>query len=346
MKLLAADVGGTHARLATFRHTGGRPEKVREKTWPSEEIDGLDAVLGEYLADEDPRPDRACLALAGPVKNGSVRFPNLGWEVHRDALAEATGIPSLELLNDFDAVGHGVPLLTDDELATLQSGDAMPGAPIAVVGAGTGLGVAYLDRSTDPPRVRSSEGGHAEFAARDEAEWGLARFLVRERGRASWERVLSGRGLADVYRYLASTAFSPERSQVRDEMQGADPAGVISRHGMAGDDALSERALAMFVSAYGAFTGNVALMFGARGGVYVAGGIAPRILQAIRLGPFMDAFLDRGRMRAYVEQIPVSVVLNGDVGLLGAAAVAARAEGRGLKERREERHASGRVQSG
>lgn len=317
-------MGGTHARFATFRHTGGRPEKVREKNWPSEGIDGLGGVLREYLREEDPQPDGACLALAGPVKDGSVRFPNLGWEVQRDDLAQVTRISSLRLLNDFDAVGHGVPLLRRDELETLQEGEALPGAPVAVVGAGTGLGMAYLDRSTDPPTVRSSEGGHTDFAPRGEAEVGLARFLTRKRGRASWERVLSGRGLADVYRYLAESGHASERPDIREEMRDADPAEVISRHGMAGDDALCVHALEMFVSAYGSFAGNMALALGARGGVFVAGGIAPRILGAIRQGTFMDAFLDRGRMRGYVAGVPVSVVLNGDVGLLGAAAVAAR----------------------
>ncbi len=325
LKLLAADVGGTHARFATFRQTGDRPEKVRQKDWSSEELDGLGDVLRAYLEEEDPRPERACLALAGPVEDGRVRFPNLGWEVEQDELAEVTGIPSLRLINDFDAVGHGVPLLRGEELATLQEGETLADAPVTVVGAGTGLGVAYLDRATDPPTVHSSEGGHMDFAPRNEAEQGLARFLVRERGRASWERVLSGRGLADVYRYLVASGDAPERPDVREEMRDADPAEVISRHGLAGDDALSVRALEMFVSAYGSFAGNMALAFGARGGVFVAGGIAPRILDAIRGGPFMDAFLDRGRMREYVEGISVTVVLNGDVGLLGAAAVAARA---------------------
>ena len=325
--LLVADVGGTNTRLATFRRADGRPEKVRERTWRSADLDGLVGVLVEYVASEDSRPDGACLALAGPLENGTVRFPNLGWEVHRDDLAEAAGITSLSLLNDFDAIGHGVLLLRDDERLTLQSGDPVEGEPMAVVGAGTGLGVAYLDPSADPPRVYSTEGGHADFAPRDDVEWGLARYLRGKHGRASWERVLSGSGLADVYGYLADSGYAKESASVRAEMDDGDPAQVVSRHGLAHDDDLCERALQIFVSVYGSLAGNVALTIGARGGVFIAGGIAPRILDALRDGPFLRSFLERGRLREYVADMPLSVVLSGDVGLLGAASIAARSIG-------------------
>lgn len=322
--LLVADVGGTNARLATFRHTDGRPEKVRERIWPSADLDGLVGVVEEYVSSEDHRPAGACLALAGPVENGTVRFPNLGWEVHRDDLARAAGITSLSILNDFDAIGHGVLLLREDERFTLQAGAPVEGAPVAVVGAGTGLGVAYLDPSTDPPRVHSTEGGHADFAPRDAVEWGLARYLRSKHGRASWERVLSGSGLADVYRYLADSGYAKERASVREEMEENDPAQVVSQHGLAHDDALCERAVELFVSVYGSLAGNVALGVGALGGVFIAGGIAPRLLEVLRAGPFLKSFLERGRLREYVAAIPVSVVLTGDVGLLGAASIAAR----------------------
>jgi len=323
--LLTADVGGTHTRLATFRHADGRPEKVRERTWPSSELNGLASAVREYVGNEDTPPEGACLALAGPVENGAVRFPNLGWEVHRDDLADAAGVASLTLLNDFDAIGHGVLLLHDGELMTLAEGTQVDGAPIGVVGAGTGLGVAYLDPSGDSPKVYSSEGGHTDFAPRDETGWGLARYLTQRYGRASWERVLSGRGLADIYRYLVSSGYAEEQPSVRAEMHEDDPAEVVSRHGLDHDDRLCERALELFVSEYGALAGNVSLMLGARGGVFVAGGIAPKIREALREGPFMTSFREQGRMRDYVEKIPVRVVLSGDVGLLGAAAVAARA---------------------
>ncbi|HKK27454.1 MAG TPA: glucokinase [Gemmatimonadota bacterium] len=325
MSILAGDIGGTHARLATFEAGEERPRKVREETWPSPEYDALLPILEAYLEEEDERPGCACLALAGPVEDGVCRLPNLGWEVDEAELSRETGIGSLRLINDFDAIGHGILVLEDDSLAVLQEGEALEGAPIAVVGAGTGLGVGYIDPAARPPRVYSSEGGHADFAPRDERECELARFLAGRHGRASWERVLSGEGLADIYRWLRGRDPSAEREAVREEMEEDDPAAVVSRHGLAGDDPLSARALRAFVSAYGAQAGNLALTFGARGGVFVAGGIAPKILEALRGGPFLEAFLAKGRMREYVADIPVRVVLDEDVGLLGSAAAAASA---------------------
>ncbi len=323
MKVLAGDIGGTHARLATYGASSGRrPEKLREDRWPSPEYDALEPIVQAFLSEEEDVPERACFGLAGPVEDGRSRLPNLDWVVAEEDLQRATGIGRVRLLNDFDAIGHGVLLLDPEELVVLQPGEPMKGAPVGLVGAGTGLGVGYLDPSIDPPRVYSSEGGHAGFAPRDEVERRLAAFLAERYGRASRERVLSGDGLADIYRYLREAGDPPERAEVRGEMEEEDPAAVVSRHGLAGDDRLCERALSLFVRCYGAVAGDVALTIGARGGVYVAGGIAPKLLPALRDGRFMDAFRDKGRMRAYMEAIPVRVILDEDVGLLGAAAAA------------------------
>jgi len=328
VRVLAGDVGGTHARLATFRVDDGRPSLVREASWPSEDYDGLAPIVRAFLEQEEGGGDRsfdaACFGVAGPVDDGSVRLPNLGWTLEAAELEEATGIPSIRLLNDFDAIGHGALLLGDDELEVLQEGEAKPGAPIALIGAGTGLGVGHVDPAPDPPRVYSAEGGHAAFAPRNEAEWKLARYLTRKYGRASRERVLSGEGLEDLYHHLVDVGFAPEGAAVRDEIRESDdPAAVVSEHALAEDDLLCERALGLFVEIYGAVAGDVALTVGARGGLFVAGGIAPKILPALRTGRFMDAFLDKGRMRAYVEEIPVRVILDEDVGLRGAARAAA-----------------------
>lgn len=322
MRILAADVGATNARFATFRARERGLEKLRERVWPSTEHDGIGSLLRAYLADEERPPERACLALAGPVADGTARLSNLGWVVRREEAAAVAGVPSLRLINDFLAIGHGISLLEERDLVVLQEGDPVPGAPRAILGAGTGLGVAYVDGAARPPRVFPSEGGHAEFAPRDEAERALARFLAERYGRASRERVLSGPGLVDVYRHLASAGFAEERPAVRRELEEGDQGATISRHGLAGDDPLSVRALEMFVSVYGAVAGDLALTLGARGGVVVAGGIAPRILDALRRGPFLASFLAKGRLRDYVAAIPVRVVVNGDVGLLGAAWVA------------------------
>lgn len=327
MRVLAGDIGGTHARLATFRVGDGRPEKLREDRWPSSDYDGLEPIVQAFLEEESEVPERACLGLAGPVEQGRCTLPNLGWEVVAADLERATGIGRVRLLNDFDAIGHGVLFLEPSELAVLQRGEPEAGAPVALVGAGTGLGVGYLDPSVDPPRVYSSEGGHAGFAPRDEVERGLAAWLAARHGHASRERVLSGDGLADVYRYLRESGGTAERDEVRAEMEAEDAAAVVSKHGLAKDDALCEKALGRFVSCYGAAAGDVALTLGARGGVYVAGGIAPKILPALREGPFMESFRDKGRMRGYLAAVPVHVVLYEDVGLLGAAAAAGHEPG-------------------
>lgn len=325
MKVLAADVGGTHARLALFRQeeVRGRPALVRQDEWLSEEHGGLLPILEAFLASEEVLPDAVCLAVAGPVREGRGRLPNLGWRVDAGDLRRATGIERLRLVNDFDAIARGVLLLRDDELAVLGPGDREGEGLVAVVGAGTGLGVAAVEPSAEPPRVHGSEGGHSEFAPVTEAEWALSRYLAVRHGRASWERVLSGDGLVEIFRHLEGLGETPELDAVRREMEDDDPAAVISRHGMAGDDPLSERALDMFVMAYGRFAGDVALTLGARGGVYVAGGIAPRIVDILRDGRFMEAFRSKGRMERYMAEIPVWVVLNQDVGLLGAAALGA-----------------------
>jgi glucokinase len=345
--VLAADVGGTHARLALFdvewNEDGGRrrPTLVREDEWPSEEHEGLLPIVQAFLEDEDELPGAACLAVAGPVRDGTCRLPNLGWEVQAGALSGQTSIEPLRLVNDFDAIARGVLLLRDDELAVLSPGGqdgggsdgagsaedratrrGRSGGMVAVVGAGTGLGVAGLEPDVDPPRIHGSEGGHAAFASVTEEERALARFLAERHGRASWERVLSGDGLVDVYRHLVERGAMDESPWVRQEMDDEDPAAVVSRHGLAGDDLFCEEALRVFVEAYGRFAGDVALTLGARAGVYVAGGIAPQILDALRGGRFLDAFRRKGRMSDYMARIPVQVVLNQDVGLLGSAALA------------------------
>lgn len=280
------------------------------------------SLLEAYIADEEHAPDRACLALAGPVEDGFAQLPNLGWRVDRAEAAEIVGVPSLRLVNDFVATGHGILELQDSDTGVLQAGNARPGAPIALLGAGTGLGVAHVDCGTRPARVFSSEGGHADFAPSDDAEWGLARFLTKRYGRASRERALSGPGLVDIYHYLAGAEHGDERPLLGAEPDSEDSAATISRKGLLKYDPLAMRALDIFVSVYGSVAGDVALTIGARGGVFIAGGIAPKILGAIRDGPFLESFLAKGRLRDYLAAIPVHVVLNDEVGLLGAAAAA------------------------
>jgi glucokinase len=326
MKVLAGDIGGTNARLAVVEVASGATQIVYERRYPTHGTSGLAPIVREFLAGAGPAPQRACFGIACPVVGGDCRTPNLPWTVNERALAADIGIPATRIINDFDAVGYGLARLGPADLVTLQQGTPAPHGTIALIGAGTGLGEGFLTWDGERYRVHSSEGGHADFAARDAVEWGLRAALLDEFGRVSCERILSGGGLVRVYRYLAATRFAPEQPQVVREMEREDPAAVVSEHALAGDDPLSAKALDMFASAYGAEAGNLALTVLASGGVYLAGGIAPRIATKLADGTFMAAFHDKGRLADLAARIPVHVIMNPDVGLLGAAATAAASQ--------------------
>lgn len=328
MTVLAGDIGGTHARLALFDLEEGAVPALREhRTVASGDHPGLAPIVRAFLERLDGARVEAiegvCLAMAGPVKDGTCRLPNLGWTVEEEALGEAIGFPGVRLLNDFEAVGHGVLALGPDACATLQEGQARPRAPMVVVGPGTGLGQGFLLWEGDRYQVHPSEGGHADFAPRTRREWALAHHLRAKYGHASWERVVSGPGLAETYRFLADSGFSHESPEVRTEMDEGDPTEVVARLGLEGSDPICREALEIFVSALGAQAGNLVLTFEAEGGVYLAGGMAPRLLEALRGSTFMEAFRRKGRLSRLVEDVPVRVVLDERVGLKGAARVAA-----------------------
>ena len=323
MRVLAGDIGGTNARLAIADLAGGVPKIVKEQRYPSADSPGLAPIVRRFLDWTGERPERACFGIAGPVVNGECRTPNLPWTVSAGDLAKDVGIPCTSLINDFVAAAHGVAALGPADLVTLQEGMPAAHGAIALIGAGTGLGEGFLVWDGTRYRVHASEGGHADFAASDDTTWRLRQALLDEYGRVSWERVLSGGGLAQVYRHLASTAFAPERRDVQDEMRSGDPAAIVTKHALAGDDPLCAKALEIFVAALGAQAGNLALSVLATGGVYLAGGIAPRIVAKLRGDTFLAAFRSKGRMTELMQRIPVHVIVSPDVGLLGAALAAA-----------------------
>jgi len=334
MSVLAGDIGGTHARLARFEvREGGVPQLVDEWTADSPDYQGPAAIVRAYM-DERAIPATAdlegiCIAVAGPIRDGTLRVPNLGWQVDVAGFGEEVGFPAATLINDFTAVGHGVLTLTESDWAELHPGTCDEGEAIAVLGPGTGLGHAYLVWDDGAYRVHPSEGGHVDFAPRTETEWALSQYLRRRYGHASWERVVSGPGLVNIYRFLVDADPHAEVAAVREELESGDAPAVISRRGADGSDPLCGRALDIFVSALGALSGNVALMMEAFGGVYIAGGIAPQILSALRDGPFVQSFLAKGRLSELLESVPVRVILDPRVGLRGAASVAARVVSRG-----------------
>jgi glucokinase len=324
VRVLSGDVGGTNTRLAIVEIDDEQVHVVQEQRYASKSFVGLSEVVRSFLADVSDPPSHACFGIPCPIVEGRCVGTNLSWTIDQRVLSVEIGIADTALINDLHAVGEGVQRLHSEDLVTLQEGIATPHGVKAIIGAGTGLGQAFLTWSGDRYLVHDSEGGHASFSPRNGAEWRLRRALALKFGHVSRERVVSGPGLVNIYEYLAETGCELEQAHVRAEMERHDPAAVIGQHGVAGTDPLSWHALDMFVSAYGAQAGNLALTVMAKGGVYVAGGIAPQILPKMLDGTFMSAFLEKGRLTPVLSRIPVYVIVNSQVGLIGAACVAFR----------------------
>jgi glucokinase len=325
-RVLAGDIGGTHARLALFQVGEGRPRLLSKTMFKSQEYDGLEPIVTEFLRGLDQDVELACFGLACPVEEGVCHFTNLGWEVRTEGFGDAVGIARVRLVNDFEAVGYGVSVLDQEQVVTLQEGTPGEGGPVALIGAGTGLGQGFMLWEEGRYTVHASEGGHADFAPSDPILWKLHQVLQERHGHVSWERVVSGQGLVDAYAFLRDAGRAPERDEVLRDLQEeeADPAEVISRHARTGEDTLCSQAMAIFLRAFGAQAGNFALTIRATGGVYLAGGIAPKILPMLREGPFLEAFGRKGRLSGLMEKVPVRVIVDDTVGLQGAAVAAAR----------------------
>jgi glucokinase len=320
VRVLVADVGGTKTLFALVEVAGGRFAFLREKRFESREAESLAELAARFLG-EVGGAERAAFAVAAPVTGEVSEGPNLPWKVVRSDLAAAIGIPRTEILNDLEAVGRGIEHLAPEDLFALQEGMFDLESPAALVGAGTGLGEAFLLPFGGRRRVFPTEGGHADFAPRTDLEWDLFRFArERFRGRVSVERILSGSGIALLYDFLVEGGHATPDEEVRGRIAVEDPAAVISRAALEGRCEASVRALDLFASIYGAEAGNLALRILARGGIYLAGGIAPRILEKLREGTFLEAFMDKGRFRPLLHRIPVRVILSPRAPLLGAAA--------------------------
>jgi glucokinase len=324
MLILAGDIGGTSTRLAYFDAVDGRLSLLTEKRFSSREAASLEEIVVSLTVEQGLTPDRACFGIAGPILQGRVRTPNLPWSVDGVDLARILGLPAVQLINDLEANAYGIDLLGADDLLTLNRGISDPTGTIAVVSAGTGLGeaLAYWDGSAHKPL--RSEGGHADFAPRNELEAELLLFLRSEHGRVSTERVVSGPGLRNIYRFLRDGRHLPETPAVVEAMRSGDPSAAISRAALSGQCPLCEQALDLFVSLYGAEAGNVALRGLATGGIYLGGGIAPKIIERLKGPGFMLSFTAKGRLSPLLENIPVRVILNDRTALLGAARWATR----------------------
>lgn len=324
MIVLAADIGGTHARLGLVEIDVGLPRVLAKETYDSQAASGPAELVHRFLAAHPaPKPEVASLAVAGHVVAGVVKLSNVNWEIDSRSLTRELGLP-VTLVNDFVAAGYAIPHTGPDDFAVLQGGSIPERAPIAAIGAGTGLGHVFLLWTGSSYRPYDSEAGHCDFGPAGALQEELLTYLAGQYGHVSWERVLSGPGLAEVYRFLAQRNGARQQPVVAKEIAAAaDPSPVIAAHALAGSDPLSVQALDLFVSAYGAQAGNFALAVGARG-VFVVGGIAPRILPKLQDGTFVKAFRTKGRFEEFLATLPIRVVTQGDIGLIGAGIAAAQ----------------------
>lgn len=317
--ILAGDIGGTKTVIALFEEAGNRLHVIREETFPSQSYGSLEAILDQFLG-SGPRPPlrMACFGVAGPVIEGKSNATNLPWELDERALAAALRVPRVKLRNDLEVTAYGMLHLDPTHLCVLQPGLPRTGN-IAVIAAGTGLGEAILYWDGARYHAIATEGGHADFAPRSDLEVELLRYLQREYGHVSYERVLSGPGLFNIYRFLRDSSIAPEPEWLRARIAEGDPSTVISEMGLTGDEPLCTQALDLFVSMYGAEAGNLALKAFAIGGVHIGGGIAPKILPKLQDGTFTRAFADKGRFTDLLRSIEVKVALNPRAALIGAA---------------------------
>jgi glucokinase len=320
--ILAGDIGGTKTVLALFERGASSRDPARVARFPSREHDSLESMVREFLTGGNENVTHAAFGIAGPVVNARVETTNLPWHVSARTLGEMLGGIEVQLMNDLEATGWGIPELGEGDLEALQRGRAAAGNR-ALIAAGTGLGLAILVRESRRWRPIASEGGHADFGPRDEIEDALLRWLRAKHGRASYERVLSGRGLAELYLFLRESGHGDEPAEVAAEFDAApDPAVVVSRRALDGSCARARLAAERFCAVYGAAAGNLALTSLSVGGVFVGGGIAPKLLPLLREGGFIRAFTAKGRLSPLLESMPVSVVLDDRTALWGAAAVA------------------------
>lgn len=319
--ILAGDIGGTKTLLAIADPACDPATIVFERRYASRDHADFPSLLRAFLNDSGAagKIDRACLAVAGPVEGNRSKVTYLPWLIDGDALAQAFGLGRMTVVNDFEAAARGIELLAPADLVALQEGSPWERGARVVVGAGTGLGVAALLPSDGGWQVVAGEGGHVGFAPADEEQIGLWRFLGGDAAQISIERVLSGPGLAGIYRYLCAREGGADTP---DPLQSPDPAAAIGAHGLANPHSLSSRALDLFVRAYGAFAGDLALLFMARGGVYLAGGIAPKILPRLLHGGFLDAFRRKTAHGGLMPGFPVQVAANPKLSVMGAANMA------------------------
>ena len=320
--ILAGDVGGTKVNLALYDFTDGKLTYNRDERYAAKEYHGLEEIVKQFLGTD--RATSACFGVSGPVRDGRLRLTNLPWTLDSRELSTGLGIQHVFLINDLEANGYGIAELSADQIYTLSEGDGSQVGNRALVAAGTGLGESILIWNGRAHVPYPSEGGHADYAPRNEDEIELLRFLQRKyNGRVSFERVVTGMGMTSIYEFLREVKGVEEPVWLAEKIAAAhDPNSVITEMGLAAKSELCAKTLDMFASAYGAEAGNLALKVLSVGGLYVGGGIAPRILEKLKDGTFMKAFTDKGRLSQLLINMPVRIILESRAALMGAAAYA------------------------
>ena len=317
--ILAGDVGGTKSNLAFFELENGQLKTRFEKTLPSHKFASLAELLKEFFGATELRADFSCLSIAGPVKERRCQTPNLPWIVEADEVERTTGMRRLELINDLEANARGLAMLGPSDFAIINEGEPNAVGNAAVISAGTGLGEAGLFWDGEKHLPFASEGGHGNFGPNDDLQTELLQYMRKVHNHVSYERVLSGPGLYNIYSFMRDSGKFPEPDWLKEELKVSDPAATISKNAISGKAEICVEALNMFVTIYGSEAGNLAMKVMALGGVYIGGGIAPKIITKLQEPLFMKSFTNKGRMKTLLQAIPVKVILNDKTALLGAA---------------------------
>ena len=319
--ILAGDIGATNARLAAFETEGNRLQCVVEKVYPSQQHNGLTEIVAAFTKTEGIPVQSACFGVAGPVRGGRSKISNLPWTIDSREVAAQLKLRTVGLINDLEAFAYGIDALESKDFVALSEGSSEAEGNTAVVSAGSGLGEAGLYWDGHRHHPFACEGGHTEFAPKNDVEIALLQYLMKkyENQHVSYERILSGPGIKNIYEFLRDTSREEEPAWSRDDLAAApDAPALISQLALTQKAAICDRTLSIFVSVFGSEAGNCALKFMCTGGIFITG-IAGKIVSKMQDGTFMESFLSKGRMETLLQEIPVKIVLNDDSGLIGAA---------------------------